>query len=698
MRHLIVVILALLSMNAPLTALGGDSDAVFIENAMVHLRASGTREWAWFAEKADAKVFERTFDSDANTTPWTLSLRQQNVKQAWDVLLNNRKLGRLVRDENDLLEDFVVPADAVVQGENRLVIQQSDKGADDIRIGQVTLHRLATDALRQQATIEVSVNDEDGDSLPCRITIMNDDGTLVPVAAQSGDGLAVRQGVVYSVTGKAVFGVAPGDYRIVVGRGFEYSIDESRFSVTGGQRIQRSVTLRRVVNTDGWVACDTHVHTVTHSGHGDCTVEERMVTLAGEGIEMPIATDHNKAIDYRSISDAVGSSPYFTPVIGDELTTKNGHFNIFPIRKDGSLPDHNQLDWGPLLDEIYVTPDVKIAILNHARDIHSGFRPFSPVHHLALTGENLDGRPSKFNALEICNSGAVQTDPLQLYHDWCGLLNRGLSVTPIGSSDSHDVARYVVGQGRTYIRCDDSDPGAIDVAAALDALAKGRVVVSYGLFTRLTVNQTFQPGDLVNPNGNDDLVVTVEVRGPGWIDAESVALYVCGQERFRQTIDPKSQQESSTKATVTWRIPRAEFKHDIWLSAVAVGPGVKESYWKTALPYQPTSPSFTSTVFSTTGSVRVDGDGDGKYTSPLRYAQQIVASANRDLKSLVNGLQGYAPSVIHQAASLHQAAGGDLVAAEALADTLSDNATAKAIASYRRAWRQSVVAKLERTE
>ncbi len=273
-----------------------------------------------------------------------------------------------------------------------------------------------------------------------------------------------------------------------------------------------------------------------------------MVTLAGEGIELPIATDHNKQIDYRPISESIGVESRFTPVIGNEVTTKKGHFNIFPVQAGSETPDHTQQDWGPLLDDIFSTPGVRVAILNHARDIHGGFRPFSPRHHISLTGENLDDRPMRFNAMEVINSGAVQTDSMELFTDWCGLINRGLEVTPVGSSDSHDVSRYIVGQGRTYIQCDDSDVGKIDVSAAVDAFLSGRVVVSYGLFTRLVVNQTHGPGDLVTMADTDDeIVVTVEVHGPRWTQADSVELYVCGRLLFAEQIEATSFQDSGSK-------------------------------------------------------------------------------------------------------------------------------------------------------
>src|SRR6202035_1618554 len=106
---------------------------------------------------------------------------------------------------------------------------------------------------------------------------------------------------------------------------------------------------------------------------------------------------------------------------------------------------------------------------------------FAPEHFLAVTGQRLDGRELPANAMEVINSGAQQTDFMCLFHDWFGLLNRGVFLTPIAASDSHDVSRYIVGQGRTYIRCKDDRPGQIDVSAAVENLLEGRVMVSCGL-------------------------------------------------------------------------------------------------------------------------------------------------------------------------------------------------------------------------
>ncbi|MCA9137219.1 MAG: CehA/McbA family metallohydrolase, partial [Planctomycetales bacterium] len=668
---------------------------VVIEPEMTHVRSAAAREWAWYPETPKQQLFERQFSSRANDEEWTLTLRQHDVKQTWDVRLNDRSIGRLTRDENAMQVDFAVPSGVVVDGDNQLEIRQSGDESDDISIGHVELRHESIKSFRNQATAKVNLVDTTGSPIPGRITILDHEGTLIPVGETSDEGLAIREGVVYTAHGSATFGVAGGDYRIVASRGFEYSVAEAKVSLDRGRHQDVTLQLDREVDSAGWVACDTHVHTVTHSGHGDCTIDERMSTLVGEGIELPIATDHNKAIDYRPVMSANGVTKYFTAVIGDECTTKKGHFNIFPIQTDAPLPDHTQEDWGQLLDDIFSTPSVRVAILNHARDIHSGFRPFSPRHHISLSGENLDGRPMRFNAMEIINSGAVQTDAMQLFHDWCGLTNRGLSVTPVGSSDSHDVARFIVGQGRTYIRCADSEPSNIDIQQALDAFVAGRVIVSYGLMTKMTVGHGSGPGDLVTLREEErDIVVDVEVHGPSWVSADFVALYVCGREKFRVPIDQSSQNGTSVKTKATWRIPKSEYSHDLWMSAVAVGPGIEAPFWATALPYQPTSTSFSPYVFSSTGAVQVDIDGDGIYTSPYAHALDLVKRYKNDQAALLKHLVGTDASVIHQVASLLRESELDLASIELLAE----NEIATEIARYRRAYQQSVVARLESVE
>ncbi len=488
--------------------------------------------------------------------------------------------------------------------------------------------------------------------MPCRITVVNAGGALAALGAKSGEHLAVRAGIVYTGTGQAKFGLPAGAYTIYAGRGFEYGIDSVRISVKPGDTIHKEMSIRREVPIEGLVACDTHVHTLTHSGHGDSSIDERMMTLAGEGVELPIATDHNVQIDYEATAVKRGVRQYFTPVVGNEVTTAVGHFNVFPLTAGGPIPDFKLKDWKPLFANLDAS-GARVIILNHARDLHSGFTPFGPEHHLALTGERLDGWELRANAMELVNSGAHKSDMMLLVNDWFGLLNRGLYLTPVGSSDSHDVSRYIVGQGRTYIHCKNIDRGNIDAKDAIDNFVKGRVTVSCGLLAQITVNDKFGPGDLVP--AADEVKVADRVLGPSWVKADKVELYANGRKIKEAVIRPV--ETVGVKWEGGWKLPR--FGHDVHLVAVASGPGVRELYWPIAKPYQPSTPVVNKRVISITGAVWLDGDGDGdgKRSSAFDYASRLFEKSAGKPDQLLPLLSPYDDAVAAQAASLLQAKG-----------------------------------------
>jgi hypothetical protein len=668
-----------------------------LEQRLLHVRGDGPREWSTFPETPDAARIEITFSVEKEPGESTLRLRQQDVKQTWRVLLNDQPLGQLVIDENDMVVCFPVPGGTLNDGENRLRIEQDARGRaapDDIRVGEILLDRRPVRETLGEATIEIEVVDGDsGVRLPARITVLNSDGALQSVGAASNDRLAVRPGLVYTADGRASFGVPAGRYTVYAGRGFEYSLDRAEFDVAAGQTAVRTLSLRREVPTPGYVACDTHVHTLTHSGHGDATDVERMITLAAEGIELPIATDHNQHIDHEPVARRLNLRRHFTPVVGNEVTTKVGHFNIFPVEASARVPDHTLGDWQAILDDIFRTPGVKIAILNHARDLHSGVRPFGPKLFNAAAGENLDGWAMRFNAMEVVNSSATQTDVMQLFHDWMALLNRGRSVTPVGSSDSHDVGRHFVGQGRTYIRCDDRDPGNIDVDAAVDSFLAGRVLVSYGLLTELTVNDKYGPGELAAVP-DDEVRVAVRVLGPHWVEATRVLLFSNGRLAREEAV-PRERARDLPPGVIWrggWTLTRPQ--HDVHLVAIALGPGIDGPYWKTAKPYQPTSPGWEPHVIGASGAVWLDADGDGRRTAAFDYAQRLIGASRGDLPRLIEALADYDEAVAAQAAHLVQLSGRSLLtddaqaALKAAAPPVQDG-----VRTYLAAWRECEIAR-----
>ena len=98
--------------------------------------------------------------------------------------------------------------------------------------------------------------------------------------------------------------------------------------------------------------------------------------------------------------------------------------------------------------------------------------------------------------MEVINSGSQQSNIMTLYNDWFGMMNHGYYLTPVGSSDSHDVSRFTVGQGRTYIKTSDANVSTIDVEDAISNFIEGKVLVSLGLLTTVSVDGKYGPGDI----------------------------------------------------------------------------------------------------------------------------------------------------------------------------------------------------------
>lgn len=702
--HSAIAIVALVSLFS-VTCHAAD---VVITERMHHLRQQGTQEWAEFPKQQEAQKLELTFTAQVNATDRCLQLRQQDIKQPWRLLLNGKQLGQLHRDENDMVVYFEVPTGALKDGENRIVVHTtSTRGGDDIRVGEIHLLDRTKNEVLGESKLIVEVSEDFPNSkkaeaarirTPARITIINQDGALQETGATSNGTLAVRPGTIYTGNGRAEVPLPAGEYTIYAGRGFEYSLASAKVRVDGSNPIRKELVIRREVPTHGWVACDTHVHTRTHSGHGNSTVQERMLSLAGEGIELPIATDHNVHIDHNPFAKEMGVREYFTPVIGNEVTTKLAHFNVFPVAPGTPVPDHRGSDWKTIFDEIDRVPGLKVVILNHARDLHSNVRPFGPLLFNEEVGADLQQRQLRANAMEVVNSSANQTDIMRLFQDWMSTLNRGLLLTPVGSSDSHDVARHFVGQGRTYIRCDDRDPGNIDIDMATNNFVQGRVMVSFGLMTELTVDGSFGPGELARVSA-DTIKVQSRVLGPSWVKATKVTLFMNGQPVKESPIKADDAAGTGVKWQGSWELPRP--KHDVHLVTIATGPGISDFYWRTAKPYQPTSPEWDPTWIGCSGAVWLDIDGDGRRTAAYDYAARAFAESGGKLPLLLKLLAKYDSTVAAQAAHLFQNSGSTpaqkldrMLSSAASRDTVKQSAAQvqAGISRYLEAWRKNQIA------
>jgi hypothetical protein len=299
------------------------------------------------------------------------------------------------------------------------------------------------------------------------------------------------------------------------------------------------------------------------------------------------------------------------------------------------------------MQNIHSTPGVQMIVLNHPRDVHVGFCPFAATNLNEATGENRRGFDFGFDGVELINSGALRSDVMEVFRDWFALLNYGYRVVGVGASDSHDLSRFIVAQGRTYIEVNDEDPAAINVTNALDNLRRGKALVSLGLITKIKVAEKFGPGDLAT-NLPPEIRVRVTVLGPSWAEADRVELYANGVPVQRESlVDTLGRVE---KANAEWTLPRS--RHDYHLIAIASGPGIKSPHWAIPKPYQPNSRAWNSRILGATNPIWIDADGDGQFSSARAYAAALVQKFAGD--ELKNAAADYDPAVAAQVAGLQE--------------------------------------------
>ena len=193
------------------------------------------------------------------------------------------------------------------------------------------------------------------------------------------------------------------------------------------------------------------------------------------------------------------------------------------------------------------------------------------------------------------------------------------------------------------------------------ALREGRALVSLGLLANLAVDGRFHVGDLATGSG-PTLRVKATVQGPSWSQVDLVTLFADGVKLREQPVEPDAGSRSGTKVEVTWEIPRPG--HDVYLVALASGPGVTSPFWAIPRPYQPTSRSWTPRVLGVANPIYVDGDGDGAWTSPKRYAQNVIDRVGMEAARLLPALAAFDEAIAAEAAGLCHSAGHDVRGSE----------------------------------
>ncbi|MCR9232690.1 MAG: CehA/McbA family metallohydrolase [bacterium] len=587
------------------------------------------------------KAYEAVFSAHANPTEFTLlfdlKLQKQSSGSYWNVFINDQDLGRLEANTRQIGADkkadgfqrvgYTVPAEVLKTGENTLAI--TGKGQPAAVRNFVLDPRPLKQAL-QLGTVTVKVQTPEGQPVPARLTIVNASGELPHLYNASQPTTAVRPGILYTLGTGDTFELPPGKYTLYATRGMEWGYDEQSIVVNYDQPQSHTMVISREVDTTGFIACDSHIHTLPGSGHGNATFEERMITIAGEGIEVAVATDHNHISDYRPFQKSTGTQSHFHAISGDEVTTRNGHFTAFPFDPDKAVPGgvkgRNPLflendNWGELIADMRLK-GAEVIILNHPYWPSIPDGPFGRFRFNRRTGNRGEGPDFNFNGYEVVQPANKIPDFYYALEDWMSLLNRGSRLTAVGATDSHTV-NDPVGQARTYLKSTTDKVSEIVPREVYDAFTQGRAVASAGIFADLSLQGQYQMGDLVpvnaihaDKNTGSKLTATLRVASPSWVQPREAMIYVNGKQVGHQTIKTESNQPTDQTLTFSLELP----PHDAYVVAFVLGDGITLPGWTT---YGKASQAITNPIF-------LDVDGDGKYSAPRETAQRLIAKSQKE--------------------------------------------------------------------
>ena len=445
-------------------------------------------------------------------------------------------------------------------------------------------------ALPTSGTLSWAIT-EKGAPVPAKLVVKGLEDTDDPDWGDDPDAGAAVNGI-YTAEGSGSRLIPPGHYHVYVGRGPEYTQHEEDITVTADKVIDIKAELERVVDTTGWISADLHVHAIP-SFDAPVPLVERMRSLAGVGVEVGVATDHNRITDYGpAISDA-GLKGKMASVVGDEITsvgTEFGHFNAFPLRTNVEPPATRDVAPKDLFAEMRaagVSPGAIVLQVNHPRMSDIGYFDL-----LRLDPTDVDGSIARsplidmdFDALEVFNGDHYADIPRveKVMIDWYALLRAGHRVTATGNSDSHKVTYQDAGEPRNWVRMPDDDPAHFDERAFVDSIRGGRVIVSNGPFINLKVGDK-GIGDTIS---GGDVDVTIEVQAPPWMDVSRVELLNRGH-LVRVFEGPFDAEVKRFTKTFSMKVEKGDF-------LVATVRGEKSMKWllrRGATPFGFTNPIF----------------------------------------------------------------------------------------------------------
>lgn len=237
-------------------------------------------------------------------------------------------------------------------GESHYILMASGPGNVKSELLPITLHagdkKNISLMLPATGTISFTVRslDGQGETEACKLTFIGQNREGVPDPFVGEGFLAADEAkIIHTVDGKGEAQLPAGTYRVIAGRGPEYSVDEKIVTVTPLQTTNIEFAIDRIVDTAGWIACDLHLHSEASPDSG-VAVNKRVLAAMVEGLDLVAATDHDFIQNYRPSLEELGGLDKLVVLPGNELSHFSyAHFNGYPLRVDREATSNGATQW-----------------------------------------------------------------------------------------------------------------------------------------------------------------------------------------------------------------------------------------------------------------------------------------------------------------------------------------------------------------
>lgn len=439
--------------------------------------------------------------------------------------------------------------------------------------------------------VHAKITDEAGQGIPCKVAFFGKNGTKNPDWGPDSAANPVKN-LYYTHNGEFRQPIPAGEYEVIISRGPEYDAEFVTITAKPNEDTRIEATLKRVVDTKGWVSTEYHSHS-TPSGDNTSDQLGRVLNLIGENIEFAPCTEHQRVDSYVPHLKMLKGEQWMSTCSGMELTGNPlplNHQNAFPLVHKPRTQDGG----GPRIDP---SPVVQIERLAYWDNKSEKLVQSNHPNLIQMTGDaDLDGKPDAgfkkmFDYMDVMEVHPPETifnkpDALpvkgrrgNVIFNWMQLLNQGYRITGVVNTDAH-YNYHGSGWIRNYVKSDTDEAGKIDTMQMVRNSKKGHVIMTTGPYLQVSLSpvnegRKFIPGDdALIPSGKVKLDVRVQCAN--WLDVNRVQVFVNGAALKELNFTRRTHQDQFKNGVVKFEksIP-ITLKGDAHIIVGTIGEGLK---------------------------------------------------------------------------------------------------------------------------